>query len=49
MRHERPVYSLPDACCKNEQDAEDVTQQTFLSALEHLKDFREEASVGTGS
>jgi RNA polymerase sigma-70 factor (ECF subfamily) len=32
---------------RQEQDAEDVTQQTFLSALEHLGAFREEASFAT--
>jgi RNA polymerase sigma-70 factor (ECF subfamily) len=32
---------------QNEQDAEDVTQQAFLSALEHLDSFREEASFKT--
>jgi RNA polymerase sigma-70 factor (ECF subfamily) len=31
----------------NEQDAEDVTQQTFLSALENLAGFREEARFST--
>ncbi len=30
-----------------EQDADDVTQQTFLSALEHLNGFRAEASFAT--
>ena len=32
---------------RQEQDAEDVTQQTFLSALENLKGFRGEASFAT--
>src|SRR6185369_4678042 len=32
---------------QNDQDAEDVTQQSFLSALEHLDNFREEASFAT--
>jgi RNA polymerase sigma-70 factor, ECF subfamily len=46
-RHERSIYSLARRMLQQEQDAEDVTQQTFLSALEALQGFREEASVGT--
>ncbi len=46
-RHERAVYALARRMLQNEQDAEDVTQQTFLSALEHLQGFREEASFST--
>lgn len=46
-RHERRVYSLALRILQQEHDAEDVTQQTFLSALEHLAGFREEASFGT--
>lgn len=46
-RHEPRVYSLARRILRQEQDAEDVTQQTFLSALEHLKGFREEASFST--
>ncbi|HPU54868.1 MAG TPA: sigma-70 family RNA polymerase sigma factor [Verrucomicrobiota bacterium] len=46
-RHERAVFSLARRMLQNEQDAEDVTQQTFLSALEHLRNFREEASFYT--
>jgi len=46
-RHERRVYSLALRMLRQEQDAEDVTQQTFLSALEHLAGFREEASFST--
>lgn len=47
QRHERPAYSLARRMLQNEQDAEDVTQQAFLSAVEHLADFREEASFKT--
>jgi RNA polymerase sigma-70 factor (ECF subfamily) len=46
-RHERRVYSLAYRMLANSHDAEDVTQQTFLSALEHLNDFREESSFST--
>ena len=46
-RYERKVYSLARRIVQQEQDAEDVTQQTFLSALEHLDGFREEASFST--
>jgi RNA polymerase sigma-70 factor (ECF subfamily) len=47
QRHERPVYALARRIVRHEQDAEDVTQQTFLSALEHLESFREEAAFST--
>jgi len=46
-RYERQVYSLARRIVQHQQDAEDVTQQTFLSALEHLDGFREEASFST--
>jgi RNA polymerase sigma-70 factor (ECF subfamily) len=46
-RYEQKVYSLARRLLRQEQDAEDVTQQTFLSALEHLDGFREEASFAT--
>jgi RNA polymerase sigma-70 factor (ECF subfamily) len=47
QRHEQRVYSLAWRMLRHEQDAEDVTQQTFLSAVEHLAGFREEASFST--
>lgn len=46
-RYEQRVYSLAFRMLRHEQDAEDVTQQTFLSALENLSGFRGEASFAT--
>src|SRR5664279_2282534 len=46
-RYEQRVYSLAMRMLRQEQDAEDVTQQTFLSALENLAGFRGEASLLT--
>ena len=46
-RHERQIYTLALRLVRQEQDAEDVTQQTFLSAMEHLAGFRGEASFAT--
>lgn len=46
-RYEQRVFSLAMRMLRQEQDAEDVTQQTFLSALENLDGFRGEASFTT--
>jgi RNA polymerase sigma-70 factor (ECF subfamily) len=46
-RHERRVYALALRMLRQNQDAEDITQQTFLDALAGLANFREEASFGT--
>ena len=46
-RHERQIYTLALRIVQNTHDAEDVTQQAFLSALESLADFREQASFAT--
>jgi len=46
-RYEQRIFSLARRILRQEQDAEDVTQQTFLSALENLKGFRGEASFVT--
>jgi len=46
-RYEQRVYSLALRILRHEQDAEDVTQQTFLNALEHLNGFRGEACFAT--
>ncbi|HVM50155.1 MAG TPA: sigma-70 family RNA polymerase sigma factor [Candidatus Acidoferrum sp.] len=46
-RYEQRVYSLALRMLRHDQDAEDVTQQTFLSAVEGLGGFRREASFAT--
>jgi len=46
-RHERRIYALALRILQNPHDAEDVTQQTFLSAVEHLAGFRGKAGFGT--
>lgn len=46
-RHEQRVYSLALRMLRHEQDAEDVTQQAFESAVEHLDGFREESTFLT--
>ena len=46
-RHEQRVFSLALRILRQEQDAEDVTQQTFLSVLENLKTFRGESGFAT--
>src|ERR1039457_1765686 len=46
-RYEQRVYGLALRMLRQEQDAEDVTQQTFLSVLENLEGFRGEASFST--
>jgi len=46
-RYEQRVYSLALRIVRQQQDAEDVTQQTFLNALEGLEGFRGDASFAT--
>jgi RNA polymerase sigma-70 factor (ECF subfamily) len=46
-RYERRVYTLAFRMLRRREDAEDVVQETFLSAMSHLKGFREAASFAT--
>ena len=46
-RHEQRLFSLALGILRRPEDAEDVVQSTFLSALEHLDNFRGDASFAT--
>jgi RNA polymerase sigma-70 factor (ECF subfamily) len=46
-KYERRLYGLAMRILGRPHDAEDVVQETFLSAVEHLGDFREEAAFST--
>jgi RNA polymerase sigma-70 factor, ECF subfamily len=45
--HERRIYHIAFRILANTQDAEDVLQETFLKAIEHLEQFRQESSFFT--
>ncbi|NOY84811.1 MAG: sigma-70 family RNA polymerase sigma factor [Nitrospirae bacterium] len=46
-RHEKRLYSHAMRILQNREDAEDVMQSTFIKAMEHLPQFRGEASFST--
>jgi RNA polymerase sigma-70 factor (ECF subfamily) len=46
-RYERKIYRLAMRLTGNSQDAEDVLQETFLKAFEHLPDFRQDSRFYT--
>ncbi len=46
-RHERKIYRLALNLTGTPEDAEDVLQETFLKAFEHLPEFREDSRFYT--
>ena len=46
-RYERRVYNLARKMMRDPQDAEDILQETFISAYRHLNDFRGDANFST--
>ncbi len=46
-RYERRVFGLAHRIVGNGHDAEEVVQQTFLTLLEHLHDFRGDSAFAT--
>ena len=46
-RHNRRVYRVARAIVKRDDEAEDVMQEAYVRAYEHLPDFRGEASFAT--
>lgn len=46
-RHEQRIYGLARRLTGSEEDAQDITQQTFLSVMRKLDGFREAAAFST--
>src|SRR5215470_15356828 len=46
-RHTDKVYGLALRMTRSEADAAEITQDTFLSAYQHLGEFRGEAAFGS--
>lgn len=46
-RYERKVHAVALRMCGDPEDARDVTQEVFVSALRSIRGFREEAQLGT--
>ena len=46
-RHERRIYGLARRITGSVEDAQDVTQQTFISSLRNLSRFRESSTFST--
>jgi RNA polymerase sigma-70 factor (ECF subfamily) len=46
-RHDQRVYRMARAIVRNEADAEDITQETYLRAFEHLEQFEGRAQFAT--
>ena len=46
-KHEDKVYGLALRMTRSEADAAEITQDTFLSAYQHLAEFRGEAAFGS--
>jgi RNA polymerase sigma-70 factor (ECF subfamily) len=46
-RHDRYLYRVARSVLRDDDEAEDVVQQTYLQAFAHLVDFRGEASLRT--
>lgn len=47
VKYERQVFAVARRIVQQHQDAEEVTQRTFLSVIEHLSEFREESQFRT--
>ena len=47
QRHNRRLYRIARSILKNESEAEDAVQETYIKAFTHLHGFRAEASLST--
>ena len=46
-RWQHMIYNTAVSIVQNEEDAEDITQDVFVTLYERIKDFREESSLST--
>ncbi len=46
-RYEHAIYRMALAIMRNDADAEEITQETFLRAYQHLRQFRGESRFST--
>jgi RNA polymerase sigma-70 factor (ECF subfamily) len=47
QRHNRRLYRIARSILRDDHEAEDVLQETYLKAFTHLREFRGDASLGT--
>jgi RNA polymerase sigma-70 factor (ECF subfamily) len=47
QRNSPRLYRLARSILRNDSDAEDVLQETYLRAFQHLEDFRGDAAIST--
>jgi RNA polymerase sigma-70 factor (ECF subfamily) len=47
QRYDRKIFRLAKHITQNDEDAEDVLQETFLKAFEHLGDFQGQSKFYT--
>lgn len=45
--HQQYIFNLAFRLCSNSEDADDLTQDTFLKAIENYDQFRGEANIRT--
>jgi len=46
-RWQHMIYNTAVSIVQNEEDAEDITQDVFITLYEHIGDFRQEAALST--
>lgn len=46
-KYERSIYTLAMRIVRNAHDAQEIVQETFLSVVEHIRDFRENSALRT--